>query len=100
MPQTDFGPVNITGGNSGFFTAEFFDSNGNTTVPSGATLSITYINTSNASQTDTIAMSLSNSYYTATWSSTSASYCIASWSIIAAGNSVASQIGQIRVIDP
>lgn len=100
MPQTDFGPVNIAQGNSAFFTAEFFDSLGNITVPSGATLSVVYINTSNASQTDNVTLSPSNSFFTGTWSSALASLGLATWSITAAGNSSASQTGYIRVIDP
>ena len=100
MTQVDWGPVNITGGNSAFFTAEFYDASGNLTVPSGATLQITYTNINNASQTDTVTLSAVNSYYTGTWSSTSASYGLANWQIIASGNSTAAQIGVIRVIDP
>lgn len=100
MPQTQWGPVNIVQGNSAFFTAEFYDSSGNLTVPPGATLAISYINTSNASATDNVALSLTGSFFTGTWSSASASRGLASWSITATGNSTASQTGQIRVIDP
>lgn len=100
MPQTDFGPTNIQQNNSAFFTAEFFDSNGNLTIPAGATLSVSYTNINNASQTDMFAMTPSNSFFTATWSSTSAALGLASWSITATGFSSLSQIGQIRVIDP
>lgn len=100
MPQTAWGPVNIQQGNSAFFTAEFYDSSGNTTIPSGATLSITYINTSNASTTDNVALSQTGSFFTGTWSSALASRGLASWTITATGNSTASQNGQIRVIDP
>lgn len=100
MPQTQFGPTNIQQLNSAFFTAEFRDSNGNLTTPSGATLSVTYTNINNASQTDVIAMTPVNSFFTGTWSSTSASLGLASWSIVAAGFSSLAQVGQIRVIDP
>lgn len=100
MTQVALGPVNIQYGNSAFFTAEFYDSNGLLTVPSGATLSITYTNINNVSQTDTLAMSLSNSFYTCTWSSSSAALGLALWTVIAAGVSSASQLGVIRVIDP
>jgi hypothetical protein len=100
MPQTEFGPVNIVQGDSAEFVAEFFDSNGAITVPTGATLSVSYTNINNASQTDNTAMTALNSFFTAVWSSTSASLALANWSITAAGNSSASQVGQIRVIDP
>lgn len=100
MTQVALGPVNIQYGNSAFFTAEFYDSNGLLTVPSGATLSITYTNINNVSQTDTLVMSLSNSFYTCTWSSSSAALGLALWTVIAAGVSSASQLGVIRVIDP
>ena len=100
MPQIDWGPVPITQGNSAFFTAEFFDSSGNTTVPSGATLVVTYINTSNASQTDTTTLDPTGSFFTGTWSSTSAAYGLADWSITATGNSTAANSGQLRIIYP
>lgn len=100
MTQVDYGPVNINYGNSAFFTAEFYDSNGLLTVPSGATLSITYTNINNAAQTDVLVMSLLNSFYTVTWSSSNASLGLAPWSVFITGFSTASQVGVIRVIDP
>lgn len=100
MTQVALGPVNIQYGNSAFFTAEFYDSNGVLTIPSCATLSITYTNISNASQTDTVVMSVNNSFYICTWSSSNASLGLALWSIFASGASSASQLGVIRVIDP
>lgn len=100
MTQVALGPVNIQYGNTAFFTAEFYDSNGLLTVPSGATLSITYTNINNASQTDNVVMSVNNSFYICTWSSSNAALGLALWSIIAAGVSSASQLGVIRVIDP
>lgn len=100
MTQVDFGPVNITYGNSAFFTAEFYDTNGNITVPVSATLSITYTNISNASQTDNVTLTPVNSYLCGTWSSTNAIPGLAPWTITAFGASSASQIGIIRVIDP
>src|SRR5512143_2101049 len=100
MTQVDYGPVNITYGNSAFFTAEFYDSNGILTVPSGATLSITYTNINNAAQTDNVTMSLNNSFFVCTWSSSNASMGLAPWSVFVTGFSTASQIGVIRVIDP
>lgn len=100
MTQVDLGPVNIVYGNSAFFTAEFYDANGVLSIPAGATLSITYTNINNASQTDTATMTLVNSFYTTTWSSTNAALGLAPWTITATGATSASQIGVIRVIDP
>ena len=100
MPQTQWGPVNITRPNSAFFTAEFYDSSGNTTVPSGATITVTYVNTSSVSQTDTVTLALTGDFFTGTWSSALASLGLATWQVFATGNSTAEQTGQIRVIDP
>ena len=100
MPQIDWGPVPITQGNSAFFTAEFFDSNGNTTVPSGATLIVSYVNLGKTSQTDSVSLALTGSFFTGTWSSTSATYGLADWSITATGNSTATNAGQLRIIYP
>jgi hypothetical protein len=100
MPQTDLGPVNIRQGNSAEFVAEFFDSNNRITIPSGATLSITYTNTGNASQTDTVTLGAVNSFFTGVWSSSGASLGLANWSVFASGNSTAAQVGLIRIIEP
>ena len=100
MTQVEFGPTNITQGNSAFFTAEFYDSNGNITTPSGATLQVTYTNINNATQVDTVTLSAVNSFFTGTWSSSNASYSIADWAIYATGNSTAAQLGKLRIIDP
>lgn len=100
MTQVAFGPVNITGGDSAFFTAEFFDSNGAITTPSTALLTIIYVNTSLASQTDTVALSPTGSFYTGTWSSALASFGLATWTITCTGSTTAQQTGVIRVIDP
>lgn len=100
MPQTDYGPVNITQGNSAFFTVEFYDSNGNLTVPSGGAVVIQYTNINNTTQTDTVVLSAMNSFFTGIWSSTNAALGLAPWVVLAAGFSSAAQAGVIRVIDP
>lgn len=100
MTQIDQGPVNITGGNSAFFTAEFLDSNNLVTTPSTALLTITYINTSNASQTDSVPLSQTGSFFTGTWSSALASFGLATWIITCTGSTNTQQTGVIRVIDP
>jgi len=99
MTQLQFGPVNVRQGNSAQFVIEFL-SGGNLTVPSSGNLTVTYTNTSNASQTDIVNLALSNSYYLGTWSSTSASLCVATWNLTAAGSSALQQTGSIRVIAP
>jgi hypothetical protein len=100
MTQISLGPVNIVQGNSAEFVAEFFDSNNQITVPSGATLSITYTNISNASQTDTVTLGPVNSFFLGVWSSTSAALGLAPWSVYATGFSTAAQTGVIRIIEP
>lgn len=92
------GPFNIEQGNSAYFTIEFLDSTGALTVPSSADLTITYINTVNASQVDTVALTQTNSFFTGTWSSTSAALGLASWLATCAGSTITQSVGQIRVL--
>jgi hypothetical protein len=99
-PQTNWGPVNITQGNGAFFTAEFYDSFGNITTPSGAQVTVTYINTSNATITDTVSLAPIGYFYTGTWASSLASLGLATWLLFATSNSTSMQTGQIRVIEP
>ena len=100
MPQLDWGPVNLTQGNSAFFTVEFYDTSGNITTPSAATITLTYINLGNSTQVDVVTLSPRGSFFTGTWSSTSATYGLADWVVSATGGSTAMQQGQIRVIYP
>jgi hypothetical protein len=100
MSQVGLGPVNITYPNPALFIAEFFNTNGARVVPSGATLSIGYINVNSAPQIDNIAMSANNSYFTATWSSTNAASGLAPWSVTVTGETSAAQTGVIRVLGP
>jgi hypothetical protein len=100
MTQVQFGPVNITYGNSALFTAEFYDANGNVTTPLSATLAITYTNLTLVSQTDSVALTPTGSFLTGTWSSVNAIPGLAPWTITVTGQSTAAQIGTIRVIDP
>lgn len=100
MSQYEFGPVNITYGNSAQFVAEFLDSSGNITTPQSATITVIYTNTSNTTQTDTVSMAAAGSFFTGTWSSTSASNGLASWTLVSAASTIAAQSGQIRVIYP
>lgn|SRR5512139_749445 len=100
MPQSDFGPTNLTQGDQAQFSIEFLSSLGVLTTTSSAILTVTYTNTSNASQTDTVTTSVSGSFWIGTWSSTSASVGLANWSVSAFGSTTAVQHGIIRVIDP
>lgn len=92
------GPFNMEQGNSIIFTVEFFDANGFTSVPSSASMSVSYRNTSNATQVDSVTLNVINSFFNGTWSSTSAALGLATWTAIA--NSSVGQVanGQLRVI--
>jgi hypothetical protein len=99
MTQTDFGPVNIIQGNAAIFTVEFFDTLGNTIVPSSAVLSITYTNTGHTSQTDTVPLNPNGYFFNGTWSSSLAAYGIANWMVTSSGSTAVAQTGLIRVTD-
>lgn len=98
MTQVAFGPVNITYGNAMDFVARFRDHDGNLTVPSGATLSVSYTNISNAPQTDTVTLTLNNSFFQGRWSSTNAAEGLASWTVTASSALLPFQIGVMRVL--
>lgn len=102
MPQSDFGPVNIIQGNSAAFTLEFFDSNGITTTPSSANLTVTYtsIYAGNPIQVDNVTLTLVGSFWNGTWSSTSATTGLAQWVVTATGSAAVAQSGTLRIIDP
>lgn len=92
------GPFNMEQGNSIFFTVEFLDQNGFTSVPSSASMTVAYTNTSNSSQTDTVVLSQANRFFTGTWSSTSAALGYATWTAIANSSVGSVAQGQLRVI--
>lgn len=100
MPNTDFGPVQIRRGNQAEFAIKLTDSTGASVTVSSAEVDIVYTNTSFASQTDVVNLTLSAGVWTGTWSSTSATACLASWSVIAAGSTSSVQNGQLRIFDP
>lgn len=92
------GPINIQQGNSATFTVEFISSLSELTVPSSAYVTISYVDLSAASVSETFDLTEDNSFFTGTWSSTSASLGLATW-IAYASNSTASQAtGQLRII--
>ena len=93
-------PTNIGQDNTARFVVEFFDSDGDLTVPSSGTLTITYIDRSALTSTSTsIALTQTNSFFLGTWSSTGAALGIATWSVSAPGITSPAATGQIRVID-
>jgi hypothetical protein len=92
-------PVNITQGSTVSFTVEFLDSSGNLTVPSSATLTMTYTSITGTTASSVIAMTRSNSFFTATWGSGQAAYGMANYSITAPGQATPTT-GSLRLIDP
>jgi hypothetical protein len=92
------GPFNIEQGNSVVFGVEFFDASGFTSVPSSASMTVAYTNTSNVTQTDSFTLNRQNLFFTGSWSSTSAALGLATYTAIA--NSSVSPIanGQLRII--
>lgn len=93
------GPTNIQVGNTASFVVEFLDSSGDLTVPSSADMSISYVNTSGSTVSESVTLTQSNSFWTGTWSSTSAALGLATWTVTMAGSTETQATGQIRVID-
>lgn len=100
MTQIDFGPIVVRTGNSAKFVVEFLDTSGNLTIPSSGTVYVAYTNTSNSSQTDTVSLTPTGSFFTGTWSSTSAALGIATWTLLSAASTSTMQTGTIRVVSP
>ena len=98
MTVYNSGPVNIEAGNTANFAVEFLDTAGSLTVPSTCNFTISYTNLSNAATTQTITMTQSNSFFTGSWSSTSAALGLATWSVTMAGSTTVQATGQIRVL--
>lgn len=94
-------PINATLGSTIGFTVEFFDSAGNLTVPSSATLTITYPLSSNSLATTTaiIGMSAAGNFFTTTWGSGVAALGLSSYSIAAPGQATPTA-GTLRLITP
>ena len=92
-------PINVTTGSTVQFTVEFFDSTNVLTVPTSATLTVTYPLSSNSivTTTATISMSPSGSFFTATWGSAVAALGITTYSVSAPGQASATT-GSLRVI--
>lgn len=92
------GPFNIEQGNTASFVVEFFDTTGATTVPSSASMTMAYTNTSGSSQTDNVALTVVNSFFLGTWSSTSAALGIAVGTATTAFSSIQVSLVQLRVM--
>ena len=80
-------PINATLGSTIGFSVVFFDTTGAVTVPSSATLTVTYPPSSNSLTTAScaIGMSPSGSFFTATWGSGVAALGISTVSVNAPG---------------
>jgi hypothetical protein len=92
------GPFNIQQGNTAAFTVEFFDTLGSLSVPPSASMTVTYTNTSNISQADNVILSPNGSFFTGTWSSTSAALGLATWVALTSLSTVQIATGQLRII--
>ena len=93
------GPYNVTQGSTVEFTVEFLDSTGALTVPTSATLTMTYTTVLGATATSATAMTQSGSFFTATWGSGVANLGLAAFSITAPGQATAT-IGTLRLLNP
>ena len=90
-------PFNITLGSTVEFTVEFLDAKGATTVPSSATLTMTYTTTAGASVSSAIAMTAAGSFFTANWPSGQAALGLANFSVTAPGQATATT-GVLRLL--
>src|SRR5262245_12053138 len=92
------GPINIQQGNSANFTVEFLSSLVELTVPSSAYITIAYTDITSIAVSETVDLTEDNSFFTGTWSSTSAALGLATWTVMAANSTISQSVGQIRVI--
>lgn len=91
-------PINVTYGSTVQFTVEFFDSNQILTVPTSATITITYPPSSNSLTTVScaIGMAASGSFFTANWGTTVAALGLSSYSVSAPGQATPTT-GTLRI---
>lgn len=92
------GPFDIQQGNTANFSVEFLSSTNTLTTPSTTNMTISYVNLSSTNQTDTITLTQTGSFYTGTWSSTSADLGLATWAVTATGSTTTQATGQLRII--
>lgn len=92
-------PINVTLGSTVKFTVEFFDSNQILTVPTSATITVTYPPSSNSLTLAScaIAMTPIGSFFTATWGSGVAALGLSSYSVSAPGQA-SPTTGTLRVL--
>lgn len=93
------GPYNVTQGSTVEFTVEFFDSVGALTVPTSATLTVTYTTVAGSTTSATVALSQSGSFFVGTWGSGVAKLGLATFSITGAGQATATT-GSLRLLNP
>lgn len=91
-------PTNIGKGNDAKFVVQFLDSSGATTIPSGGTVSITYVSGVTTGSTD-LSLTQQDSFFTATWQTSVADYGSAPWYITSLGSTTIVASGEIRIID-
>lgn len=89
-------PYNITQGSTVEFTVEFLDVSNNPTVPSSATLTMTYTSIAGSTASAVLPMSQSNTFFVASWGSGVAALGMANYSITAPGQTTATT-GQLRI---
>jgi hypothetical protein len=90
--------TNVKWGNYCQFVAEFLDQYNNITIPPAATLTLSYPTGLTYTSTS-IAMLLSQSFYTATWWSSVSDLGAVTWNISSFGSTQSTQ-GDLRVITP
>ena len=90
-------PFNLTSGSTAQFDVAFFTSSGALTVPTSATLVVSYVTSSGFSTSETVTLSVSGSVFSGTWGSGPARLGIATYSITAPGQPSATT-GQLRII--
>jgi hypothetical protein len=95
-------PINATIGQSIVFTAVFFDTAEAVTVPSSATITVTYPPSANSLTTVScsIGMTAAGNFFTATWASSVAALGLSSYSVSAPGQvtPAAGATGTLRLI--
>lgn len=92
-------PINARTGDALEFTVEFMDSNQILTVPSSATITITYPTATNNLTTAScaIGMTPSGSFFVATWGTSVAALGLSSYSVSAPGQATPTT-GTLRII--
>lgn len=92
-------PINVTTGSTVEFTVVFFDTANVITVPTSATLTVTYPPSSNSLTTVSCSISMAaiGSFWTATWGSGVAALGNSSYSVAAPGQATPTA-GTLRVI--